>query len=131
MDKPQLEIVTPDRLLLRESVDEVRSAMVATSASCRACTVDHRDADRRDLLSSRKSGPLGRGAGLNAGPDRVTILAEKAEKAEEIDLKRAQSAKERAENVSAIYKIEVDLTSRAGELAAPSRAFMSSKHSSE
>jgi F-type H+-transporting ATPase subunit epsilon len=30
-------------------------------------------------------------------PERVIILAEKAEKAEEIDLKRAQSAKERAE----------------------------------
>jgi F-type H+-transporting ATPase subunit epsilon len=43
-------------------------------------------------------------------PDRVTILAERCERPEEIDLERAQEAKRRAEELLASGKTEVDYT---------------------
>ena len=43
-------------------------------------------------------------------PDKVTILAESCERPEEIDLKRAQDAKRRAEGLLASGKTEVDYT---------------------
>ena len=66
-------------------------------------------------------------------PDRVTILAEKAEKAEEIDVKRAQSAKERAEKrLSDLQNSEIDFDRAAVSLQrAISRIRVSSKRSSQ
>jgi F-type H+-transporting ATPase subunit epsilon len=43
-------------------------------------------------------------------PDKVTILAESCERPEEIDLKRAQDAKRRAEGFLASGKTDVDFT---------------------
>ena len=66
-------------------------------------------------------------------PDRITILAEKAEKAEEIDLKRAQSAKERAEKrLGELHNSEIDFDRAAVSLQrAVSRIQVSSKRGLE
>ena len=49
-------------------------------------------------------------------PDKVTILAETAERAEEIGTKRAQEAKQRAESALASANTEEDFTRTAGDL---------------
>jgi F-type H+-transporting ATPase subunit epsilon len=66
-------------------------------------------------------------------PDRVTVLAEKAEKAEEIDLKRAQSAKERAEKrLADLQNPDIDFDRAAASLMrAVSRIRVASKRSLE
>ena len=101
MDKLQLEIVTPDRLLLKESVDEVQ---VPAKGGYLGVLPGH-----APLITELQIGEISYRQGkairflavawgyCEVLPEQVTVLAEKAEKAEEIDLKRAQSAKERAE----------------------------------
>ena len=101
MDKLQLEIVTPDRLLLKESVDEVQ---IPAKGGYLGILPGH-----APLITEMQIGEISYHQGKAAHslavawgycevlPDRVIVLAEKAEKAEEIDLKRAQAAKERAE----------------------------------
>jgi F-type H+-transporting ATPase subunit epsilon len=49
-------------------------------------------------------------------PDKVTILAETAERAEEIDARRAQEAKQRAESSLATSATEEDFNRVAGDL---------------
>lgn len=101
MDKLHLEIVTPSRLLLKEAVDEVQlpgkngylgilpgHAPLITELQIGEISY------RQDKVSHYLSVAWGYCEVL---PDRVTILAETAEKAEEIDEQRALSAKERAE----------------------------------
>jgi F-type H+-transporting ATPase subunit epsilon len=56
------------------------------------------------------------GGFLEVRPDKVTILAQAAEKAEEIDVERAQKAKERAEQRMREQKVE-DIDFRRAELA--------------
>jgi F-type H+-transporting ATPase subunit epsilon len=101
MDKLQLEIVTPDRLLLREPVDEVQ---VPAKGGYLGVLPGHAPLITELQIGeiSYRQGKATRSLAAAGGycevlPDRVIILAEKAEKSEEIDLKRAQSAKERAE----------------------------------
>lgn len=101
MDKLQLEIVTPDRLLLRESVDDVQ---VPAKGGYLGVLPGHAPLITELQIGeiSYHQGKATRALTATGGycevlPDRVIILAEKAEKAEEIDLKRALSAKERAE----------------------------------
>jgi F-type H+-transporting ATPase subunit epsilon len=56
------------------------------------------------------------GGFLEVRPDKVTILAQAAEKAEDIDVERAQKAKERAEQRMREQKAE-DIDFRRAELA--------------
>jgi len=49
-------------------------------------------------------------------PDKVTILAETAERAEEINAKRAQEAKQRAESALGSSNTEEDFNRTAGDL---------------
>ena len=99
--KLQLEIVTPDRALAREEVDEV---VVPGSEGELGILPGH-----TPLLATLKVGELWYRQGserhylavafgfVEVLPDRVTILARLAEKAEEIDVTRAEEAKKRAE----------------------------------
>ena len=96
-----LEIVTPDRALALEEVDEV---VVPGSEGDMGILPGH-----TPLLSSLKVGELWYRQGhdkhfLAVGfgfvevlPDRVTILAQVAERAQDIDIERAERAKRRAE----------------------------------
>jgi F-type H+-transporting ATPase subunit epsilon len=97
----ELQIVTPDKLVLKENVDEVE---IPGSQGYFGVLPGH-----TPLLAVLGAGELWyrQGAAMHylaiafgfaeVQPDRVTILAQIAEKAEEIDLVRAEAAKKRAE----------------------------------
>jgi F-type H+-transporting ATPase subunit epsilon len=99
--KIQLEIVTPERMLIRETVDEIQ---VPGSEGYLGILPGH-----TPLLSTLTVGELWYRVGsitthlavaggfVEVLPDRVTILARVAERAEEIDVARAEAAKKRAE----------------------------------
>jgi F-type H+-transporting ATPase subunit epsilon len=96
-----LEIVTPERLLVRETVDEVVLPGVQGEIGVLP--------GHTPLLTTLKVGPLSYRKGdtrrflavalgfAEVLPDRVSVLAQIAEKAEEIDVARAESARQRAE----------------------------------
>jgi F-type H+-transporting ATPase subunit epsilon len=96
-----LQIVTPDRLLVREQVDEVQ---IPGSEGYFGVLPGH-----TPLLAALAVGELWYRKGQEKTylsiafgfaevlPDRVTILARLAERAEEIDVERAEAARVRAE----------------------------------
>ncbi|MEQ1573957.1 MAG: F0F1 ATP synthase subunit epsilon [Vicinamibacterales bacterium] len=96
-----LEIVTPDRALAREEVDEV---VVPGSEGELGILPGH-----TPLLATLKVGELWYRQGrethhlsvafgfVEVLPDRVTILAHVAERAQDIDIERAERARRRAE----------------------------------
>src|SRR5687768_18362037 len=96
-----LQIVTPDRLLVHEQVDEVQ---IPGSEGYFGVLPGH-----TPLLASLAVGELWFRKGQDKTylsiafgfaevlPDRVTILARVAERAEDIDIERAESARQRAE----------------------------------
>jgi F-type H+-transporting ATPase subunit epsilon len=97
-----LQIVTPDRLLVREQVDEVQ---IPGSEGYFGVLPGH-----TPLLASLAVGEMWYRKGQEKAflaiafgfaevlPDRVTILARLAERAEEIDIERAEAARQRAES---------------------------------
>ena len=96
-----LEIVTPDKSLVREDVDEVQ---LPGSEGYFGVLPGH-----TPLLSTLKVGELWYRIGaekhylaiafgfVEVLPDRVTVLAQLAERAQDIDIERAEAAKRRAE----------------------------------
>src|SRR5512132_4127747 len=96
-----LQIVTPDRLIVQETVDEVE---IPGSEGYFGVLPGH-----TPLLATLQVGELWYRQGADkhylsiafgfaeVQPDRVTILAQIAERADEIDLARAEAAKRRAE----------------------------------
>jgi F-type H+-transporting ATPase subunit epsilon len=99
--KLTLEVVTPDRALVREEVDEVQ---LPGSEGYLGVLPGH-----TPLLATLNVGELWYRVGQEkhylaiAGgfvevlPDRVTVLAQIAERAQDIDVARAEAAKQRAE----------------------------------
>jgi F-type H+-transporting ATPase subunit epsilon len=100
-DRLQLQIVSADRLLVNQTVDEVE---IPGAEGYFGVLPGH-----TPLLSTLQVGELWYRQGPDKHyltiaygfaevlPDRVTILAQMAEKAEEIDVARAEAAKRRAE----------------------------------
>jgi F-type H+-transporting ATPase subunit epsilon len=97
----ELQIVTPDRLVVREQVDEVQipgsegyfgvlPGHTPLLASLAVGELWYRKGQEKTFLSIA-------GGFAEVLPDRVTLLARLAEKAEEIDVARAEAAKQRAE----------------------------------
>ena len=98
----QLEIVSADRSLVRETVDEVQ---IPGAEGYLGVLPGH-----TPLLTTLHVGQLWYRQGqekhylaiafgfAEIQPDRVTILAQVAERADEIDVARAEQAKKRAEN---------------------------------
>jgi F-type H+-transporting ATPase subunit epsilon len=107
-----LEIVTPERLLVREQVDEVE---VPGSQGYFGVLPGH-----TPMLATLQVGELWYRKGQETTylviafgfaeilPDRVTILAQIAEKADEVDVVRARSAHERAEQRMTRPQTEMD-----------------------
>jgi F-type H+-transporting ATPase subunit epsilon len=99
--KLTLEIVTPDRALVTQQVDEVE---LPGSQGYFGVLPGH-----TPLLSTLQVGELWYRVGsetkylsiafgfVEVLPDRVTVLAQIAERAEDIDIARAEAAKRRAE----------------------------------
>jgi len=100
--KLTLEIVTPDRALVTEQVDEVE---LPGSEGYFGVLPGH-----TELLASLQVGELWYRIGqekfylavafgfVEVLPDHVTVLARVAEKSQDIDVGRAESAKQRAES---------------------------------
>jgi F-type H+-transporting ATPase subunit epsilon len=108
----ELQIVTPQRLLVQERVDEVQipgsegyfgvlPGHTPMLASLLVGELWYRKGQEKTYLS------IANGF-AEVLPDRVTILVELAEKAEEIDLSRAEAAKARAQERLTDPKTQVD-----------------------
>jgi F-type H+-transporting ATPase subunit epsilon len=107
-----LQIVTPDRLIVQDQVDEVE---IPGSEGYFGVLPGH-----TPMLASLAVGELWYRKGQEKTylsiafgfaevlPDRVTILARLAERAEEIDPERAEAAKRRAEERLAQSKSDFD-----------------------
>src|SRR6266853_2635665 len=108
----QLHIVSVDRSLVNETVDEVE---IPGSDGYFGVLPGH-----TPLLAVLGAGELWYRQGqekhyfaiafgfAEVQPDRVTILAEIAERADEIDLVRAEQAKKRAEERVRSYAVDMD-----------------------
>jgi F-type H+-transporting ATPase subunit epsilon len=101
MPSLKLDIVTAERIVYSEEVDEV----IAPGAEGQLGILPHH-APLMTILTAgelvvRKSGVEDSlaisGGFLEVRPDRVIVLADQAERAEEIDESRAEAAKKRAE----------------------------------
>jgi F-type H+-transporting ATPase subunit epsilon len=114
-EKIQLEVVTPDRLVISEAVDIVMAMGALGEFGILANHVPFLTPLQPGELRYRRDNQLEymvvTGGFAEVSNNKVTILAEAAEKAREIDLDRARRAKERAEKRLAQAKSEaVDYT---------------------
>jgi F-type H+-transporting ATPase subunit epsilon len=110
--KLTLEIVTPDRALVTEQVDEVE---LPGADGYFGVLPGH-----TPLLASLRVGELWYRIGqekfylavafgfVEVLPDRVTVLAQIAERAQDIDVARAEAAKKRAEERIARAQADID-----------------------
>ena len=110
--KIQLLIVSADRSLVNETVDEVEipgfdgyfgvlPGHTPLLAALHVGELWYRQGSDKHYLA------IAHGF-AEVQPDRVTILAQTAEKADEIDLERAQAAKKRAEERIARPAVDMD-----------------------
>jgi F-type H+-transporting ATPase subunit epsilon len=97
----QLEIVTPERLVAKDDVEEIQIPGLGGYLGILPGHAPLITEIGVGEIAYRSGGRLNRLAVAwgfaEVLPEKVTILAETAEKAEEIDVQRAQAAKTRAE----------------------------------
>jgi F-type H+-transporting ATPase subunit epsilon len=97
----RLEIVTPDKLVLSQDVDYVGVPGLMGQFGVLKNHIPFLSALAIGSLYYRTGGKIHfvflSGGFADVTQDKVTILAESAERAEEIDIARAKKAKERAE----------------------------------
>ena len=110
-----LEIVTPERVVYSSQVESVQAPgsegsfgvlaghmPLLTSLQVGALCFTEEDGDRVQMAVS--------GGFAEVGSERVTVLAETAERAEEIDTQRADSSRQRAEErLARRHEGEVDV----------------------
>jgi F-type H+-transporting ATPase subunit epsilon len=113
-DKIQLDIVTPERSVLSELVDEVilpgsegylgvRPGHAPLLTNLKVGTIQIRKGSEQQVLAVSWGF-------VEVLPDRVSVLARTAEKAAEIDVDRAMRARERAEKRLKSTDPDVDFT---------------------
>ncbi len=124
MDRIRLDIVTPDRKVLSQEVDEV---ILPGELGALGVLPGH-----TELLTLLRPGPLElrdgnksdhyavSGGYAEVGPNKVIVLADTAEHAADIDVTRAQSAQKRAEE--SLGDLEMSGEHYASAQAALSRA---------
>jgi len=113
-DTFQLEIVTPEKMVVKDMADEMQipgkdgylgilpgHAPLITELA--VCEISYRKGGQTYFLSVAWGF-------AEVLPDKVTILAETAERPQEIDVKRAQESKRRAEEALKNGKTEDDFT---------------------
>ena len=116
----QLEIVTPEKMVVKESAEEAKipgkqgylgilpgHAPLITELAVGEITYRAGGATHRLAVAWGFAEVL---------PDKVTILAETAERPQEIDVKRAEQAKAKAEELLKAGKTEDDFTKAEGQL---------------
>jgi F-type H+-transporting ATPase subunit epsilon len=119
-DTFQLEIVTPEKMVVRDQAEEIQipgkggylgilpgHAPLITELAVGEITYV------KSGYTNRLSVAWGFAEVL---PDKVTILAETAERADEIDARRAQEAKQRAESNLSKCNTEEEFDRAAGDL---------------
>ena len=128
----QLELATPQRLVLREQVTD---AQIPARDGYIGALAGH-----APLLSEMGSGFLSYTAGgrkyymavsggfLEILPDKVRILADKAEKAEEIDVTRAEAALKRAQERISSQTLGIDVSRALNALARAQARLDAAKH---
>ena len=131
-DKFQLEIATPDRLVLREQVTE---AQIPAANGYLGILPDH-----SPLLAELGTGEMtyvadGRshsislsGGWVEVQPDHVRVLTTSAEKASEIDPKRAEEALHRAEERLAHPDAGIDIGRALNAMKRAQARLEASKH---
>jgi F-type H+-transporting ATPase subunit epsilon len=108
----KLDIVTAERVVFSDSVDIV----VAPGVEGELGVLEHHAPLMTTLrpgeLRARKSGEeytlAVSGGFLEVRPDRVIVLADSAERAEEIDVERAEAAKKRAQEAISTAASQID-----------------------
>jgi len=112
LDKIKLEIVTPERIVVAEDVDEVVLPGIEGEFGVLHGHIPFLTALKVGVLSYKKNGKtvnLAVSWGyVEVTGDNVKVLAETAEKATEIDLNRAQKAREAAEKILTAGKEDHD-----------------------
>ena len=119
--KMMLDIVTPERKLVSAEVDEVTAPGfygefgVLPQHTPYLCqlgvgVLSYRTGSARYFVSIIEGY-------AEVGPDKITILAESAERAEDIDAERAQESRQRAQERMAGQKAEEELDFDRAELA--------------
>jgi F-type H+-transporting ATPase subunit epsilon len=116
----KLEIVTAERLVYSGDVDFVsapgvmgrlgilpKHSPLLTALEVGELRFQKRDEEERFAVS---------GGFMEVHPDRVIVLADTAERAEEIDLERAEAARQRAEKLLKERPLGVDMTAIEGAL---------------
>lgn len=103
MPKMQLDIVTAERLLVSEQVDYVSAPGIDGVLGILPRHAPLLTALAQGSLRYKKDGEehefaIG-GGFMEVRPDHVTVLADSAEHAEEIDERRAEEARQRAEKL--------------------------------
>jgi F-type H+-transporting ATPase subunit epsilon len=113
-DTFQLEIVTPEKMVVNEQAEEaqipgkrgylgIRPGHAPLITELAVGEITYRSAGATHYLAVAWGF-------AEVLPDKVTILAETAERPKEIDVKRAQDSKQRAEERLKSGKTEVDYT---------------------
>jgi F-type H+-transporting ATPase subunit epsilon len=113
LDKLLLEVVTPEKLLMKEEVDEIQ---IPGLNGYLGILPGHAPLISQLQIGelSYKKDKISRSLSLINGycevlPDRVVILAEKAERPEDIDVARAAASKDRAKKrLADLSKPEID-----------------------
>ncbi len=107
-----LIVVTPERQLLRESVDDLQLPGANGYLGIlpgHAPLMTELGVGELSYHSGKQSGHMAAIRGFaEVLPDRVTVLAELAERAEEIDVTRAEEARRRAEKRLASQDPNID-----------------------
>jgi len=110
----QLEIVTPSKLLVKDAAEEAQIPGVTGYLGIlpgHAPLITELGVGEITYKASGATHTLSVAWGfMEVLPDKVTILAEAAERPHEIDVERAQKAKDRAEQRLNSNDVEVDYT---------------------
>jgi len=111
-DKLNLEVITPEKMALREEVDEVVVPGLNGELGILPAHTPLISQLKTGILSYRQGAQSRQmhvsGGFVEVASDRISVLSDVAEKPEEIDLERAQRAKERAERRLASRGEDVD-----------------------
>jgi F-type H+-transporting ATPase subunit epsilon len=122
----RLELVTPARLLLSEEVDEVIAPGYEGEFGVLPEHTQYLAILNIGMLRYRKGSEtrvIALGGGFaEVNPERIVVLADTAERAEEIDLERARRARERAE--AALKELSLDDETYAKAYSALRRALV-------
>jgi len=121
MATTRLEIVTAEGMVFSDDVDQVIAPGIAGELGI----LPHHTplmtmlapGELRVKQGARESSLAISGGFLEVRPDRVIVLADAAERADEIDIARAEAAKQRAQELIASHPARADLAQAEAALA--------------